>query len=62
MTLMIRRLESGYYHLRGRGPCNWAQPPSWPCSEAVLREHAFPQAGEEFIRAALAITYKEELP
>lgn len=53
MTITVTRLDSGYVHLRGRGPCNWAQPPHWPCDEATLRAHAFPQASEAFIRAAL---------
>jgi hypothetical protein len=51
----IRQLESGYFHIRGRGPCNWAQPPSWPCSEEMLRQHAFPEASDAFIRAVLAL-------
>lgn len=50
----IRQLDSGYYHVRGYGPCNWAQPPCWPCSEETLRAHAFPEASEEFIQAALS--------
>lgn len=53
LGLLLRQLESGYWHIRGLGPCNWAQPPHWPCDEATLRTHAFPQASEEFIRAAL---------
>ena len=52
--IIIQRLESGYWHIRGNGPCNWAQPPHWPCDEATLRAHAFPQASEAFIRAVLA--------
>lgn len=52
--LEIRRLESGYYHIRGRGPCNWAQPPHWPCSTEVLRAHAFPEASEQFLLEAEA--------
>ena len=59
----VKHLSSGYYHLRGQGPCNWAQPPYWPCSEKVLRASAFPEASEEFIqaalKAALAATPKE---
>jgi len=54
MTITITQLPSGYWHIRGRGPCNWAQPPHWPCSEEVLRAHAFPQASEEFFADALA--------
>jgi hypothetical protein len=46
-----RRLSSGYWHLRSEGPCNWAQPPRWPCDEKTLREHAFPEASESFLRA-----------
>ena len=54
MEITVTRLKSGYYHLRGRGPCNWAQPEVWPCPEEELRKSAFPQASEEFIRAAKA--------
>jgi hypothetical protein len=51
--ISVRRLDGGYYHVRGHGPCEWAQPPAWPCSEETLRAHAFPEASEGFIRAAL---------
>lgn len=54
-AITVTRLESGYVHVRGRGPCNWAQPPTWPCSEETLRKHAFPEASETFIRAALCV-------
>ena len=48
-----RRLESGYLHIRGDGPCNWAQvPPNWTGDLAAFREHAFLEASEEFVRAA----------
>lgn len=53
MVITAKKLESGYWHIRGVGPCNWAQPPHWPCSEKVFREHVFPEACEEFIRSAL---------
>jgi len=53
MRIEVRRLPSGYYHVRGRGPCNWSQPPVWPCSDETLRLHAFPQASEAFIQTAL---------
>jgi hypothetical protein len=49
----VQRLSSGYYHVRGDGPCNWAQPAQWPCDEQELRAAAFPEASEEFIQAAL---------
>lgn len=50
MNLSIKRLESGYWHIRAPGICNWTQPPSWPCSEAVIRAHAFQEASEMFLR------------
>ena len=52
-TISVTRLSSGWWHLRGRGPCNFAQPLVWPCDEATLRAHAFPEAGEAFIRACM---------
>lgn len=52
-ALGVRRLESGYWHLRGTGPLNWAQPPHWPCDEATLLAHAFGQASEAFVLACL---------
>jgi hypothetical protein len=51
--ISVKRADNGWWHIRGQGPCNWAQPPHWPCSEATLREHAFPEASEGFIRSAL---------
>ena len=53
MSIVVKRLQSGYYHVRGNGPCNWAQPETWPCDEDHLRAHAFPEASEQFIRAAI---------
>jgi hypothetical protein len=53
-NITVEQLPSGYYHVRGVGPCNWAQPPHWPCDEDTLRAHAFHEASEEFIRSALA--------
>ena len=48
----IKRLESGYWHLRGIGPCNWAQPLFWPCADlAQLEASFFEEAGEPFRRA-----------
>jgi hypothetical protein len=54
MDLSIVRLPSGYYHIRGKGPCNWTQPPHWPCNDAVIFTHAFPQASIQFLRAVRA--------
>ena len=55
----VSRLANGWWHVRGHGPCNWAQPPEWPCDETTLRRHAFPEASEPFIRAALALSESE---
>ena len=52
--ITVQRLESGWYHVRGAGPCNWSQPPHWPATEAELREHAHPEAGEAFFAVAVA--------
>lgn len=51
--MKARELSSGYWHLRGTGPCNWAQPPTWPCDEITLRAYAFAQANEAFIQECL---------
>lgn len=49
--ITIKKLESGYFHIRGVGPCEWTQPPIWPSSDVeFLRLHAFPQASEAFLR------------
>ena len=53
MKIKLNRLSSGYYHIRGEGPCNWAQPPTFPCDEETLRQHAFPEACETFIKSVL---------
>ena len=49
-NISIKRLESGYWHIRGNGPCNWTQPPFWPCTSIEIRECAFPEASEEFLK------------
>jgi len=51
--ITVTRLSSGYYLVRGDGPCEWAQPPSWPCDETTLLAHTFPEASAEFFNAAL---------
>lgn len=53
MKITTERLSSGYWHIRGDGPCNFAQPETWPCSEQSLRDASFPEACEEFIRSAI---------
>lgn len=52
MPITITKLSTGYYHVRGDGPCNWAQLPHWPATEQEIRKHAFPEASETFIREA----------
>ena len=51
----IRRLSTGYWHIRGKGPCEWTQPPEWPCAEKLIRDSAFPQASEQFLRAVVRL-------
>ncbi len=60
MKIDIKKLSSGYYHIRGRGPCNWTQVPHWPCDEQTIREHCFPQVSEEFIAACVKASIKTE--
>ena len=60
MNISIEQLSSGYWHIRGVGPCNWSQPESWPCTKAELWEHAFPEASSEFIDAAFATIQEKE--
>ncbi len=55
MIATIQRLSTGYYLVRGVGPCNWSQPKTWPCSEEHFTAHAFPEASDEFIRDAMRI-------
>jgi hypothetical protein len=52
MMLTVKKLSSGYFLVRGDGPCNWAQVPHWPATLEEIREHAFPEASEEFILEA----------
>ena len=53
--ITVQRLPTGYWHVRSKGPCNWAQPYNWPCTEKEFRASAFPEACEEFIQAALRV-------
>ena len=53
--ITIVELSTGYLHVRGVGPCNWAQPrigrlPSG--REWDGTPYAFPQASPEFLRDA----------
>jgi len=58
--IIVKRLGSGYWHIRGFGPCNWAQPPVWPCDEKTLRQFSFQEAGEGFIRDAMKVAERGE--
>jgi hypothetical protein len=53
-AVTVKRLSSGYWHLRGTGPCNWAQPERWPINESDLEASFFAEAGEPFRRAVRA--------
>lgn len=55
MKIAVRRLPSGWWHVRGEGPENWSQPPTWPCDELTLREHACRGASSRFFVAAMRI-------
>lgn len=46
-----KTLSSGWVHLRGSGPCNFAQPRRFPCSDDDLEASFFPEASESFRRA-----------
>lgn len=59
MTISVRRLTSGFWLIRGDGPCEWAQPPTWPCDEQTLRSHMFPEASEFFVTACMELAAKE---
>ena len=41
-VLIVKRLSSGVWHVRGRGICNWAQGYEWP-------PEPFCEASEEFM-------------
>lgn len=49
MKVEIKTLSTGWYHLRGVGPCNWAQIPSLDCQ---VVDYAHPEASVAFVRAA----------
>jgi hypothetical protein len=51
MPIVARRLLSGWFHLRGVGPCNWAQINSWDAWQ-VEGDGAFCEASDDFRRAA----------
>ena len=44
----IKQLSSGYWHIRGYGPYEWAQPVSWPCTSEELERSFFPEASRDF--------------
>ena len=56
MEIFIEKLSTGYTFLGSSGICNWAQVPTWPCSEEELRASAFPEASEEFIQACIKLS------
>ena len=55
-SIRIKRLASGWYHLRGTGPCQWAQVQDWPgCTEKELDSAFFPEAGYNFRREVASL-------
>lgn len=51
--LRITRLSSGYWHIRGTGPCEWAQPKDWPDAARLIEASIFPEASTKFRREVL---------
>ena len=47
----VRQLESGYWYVRGRGPCNWAQLLRWPTDLKSAKTASFYETGLTFITA-----------
>jgi hypothetical protein len=58
VTLTVKQLSS-CWHIRGRGLCNWAQPPHWPCDEQTLRDSCFSEASPEFIAELMRAAEEE---
>lgn len=50
--LSIKRLSSGYFHVRGRGPCEWGQYETWPPTNSDINDGTFVLASDRF-RAAV---------
>ena len=48
--IRLKQLSTGHWHIRGDGPCNWAQVPNWPTTADELRKHAFPGASTQFLQ------------
>ena len=55
MKIKIKRLPSGYYHIRGEGVCNWAQVERWPCTIEELEIGNFMRC-EEFIDSVMELS------
>lgn len=59
IPLRIKQLPSGYWHIRGNGPEEWAQPANWPCSERELRAACGLGASHKFIQQCIEAMRKE---
>ena len=55
MEIQIKKLPSGYYHIRGHGLCNWAQVEKWPCTIEELKLGNF-QGGKDFIESVMKLS------
>ena len=53
MQLTAKRLESGYWHIRGTGIHDFAQPPTLTAPDKELLESTMPEASKEFKESLL---------
>ena len=60
--ITINRLSSGYWHIRGTGPCEWAQTAVLPTTFEAVRAAAFPEASDKFCREAARACEAAERP
>lgn len=52
ISLRVVKLSSGFFRVRGNGPCEFGQYSSWPpLDERALLEETFPEASESFREA-----------
>lgn len=48
----VTPLSTGWFVIAGKGPMDFSQVPTWPCSEDEIRKGAMYGASENFIRSA----------
>ena len=47
--ITVERLQSGFFNVRSRGPCNFTQVPWWPCDYSIIETYAHPEASKDFL-------------